>query len=459
MNINAHDQDFSNQRAHRSNESNPFQSYQPYIILNVLCLMLAIGPNIAWLYFSRYLETYLYHQMDSYDAKPKVEVWLFFLTTIVTAFFMPFAAIMIRNMHIKAVICLSCICLMTGSLSFIIVNNVWTFIIMQSIFSSIGTSIMLVVALQLAWEWFSPKRRGFINGVVIGFKNCSTALVIFLQVMIIESKNLAPIENLSSNPPANIDVTAQKVAMKMILVYFIMCGLQGIITAVVLATAKRNDVQLVREIEYTKRARMVNAPAKARLIDQVRQSNSVSRLNKTQHINSPGSHYKSAEYLPFRYVLRSKQIMILWCLEFLKSCLVGVFALQVIYSSAQEIDKDHAFCRGNLYATLAVGLCCPLLGLLNDGCGIRYNSAIALIGLACTGATVSYFDTYSDMNKFWYLLVAHLLLSWWEITINYGISHLFGVYSASYALGFVKTAEVLAGLVMLPLVLALPCLD
>ena len=187
--------------------------------------MLAIGPNIAWLYFSRYLETYLYHQMDSYAAKPKVEVWLYFLTTIVTAAFMPFAAIMITNMHVKAVICAGCICLMTGSLSFIIVNDVWTFILMQSTVSSIGSSIMLMVALQLAWEWFSPQRRGLVNGVVVGFKACSIALVIFLQVLMIESKNLAPIENLSSNPPANVDVVAQKVAMKMILLYFVMCGL------------------------------------------------------------------------------------------------------------------------------------------------------------------------------------------------------------------------------------------
>ena len=66
----------------------------------------------------------------------------------------------------------------------------------------------------------------------------------------------------------------------------------------------------------------------------MRKSNSVKKLNETAHIYSPGSMYKSAQYLPFSYVLRSRQIMILWCLEFLKSCLVDIFALQVIYSSA-----------------------------------------------------------------------------------------------------------------------------
>ena len=83
--------------------------------------------------------------------------------------------------------------------------------------------------------------------------------MIFLQVLMIESKNLAPIENLSSNVQGDVNVVAQKVAMKMILLYFVMCGLQGIITAVVLATSKRNDVQLVREIEYSKRDRLVNS--------------------------------------------------------------------------------------------------------------------------------------------------------------------------------------------------------
>ena len=114
----------------RSNESLPFRAYRRYILLNVFCLMIAIGPNIAWLYFSRYLATYLYYQMNEYAAKPRIEVWLYFLTTIMTALFTPVAAIMIRSMHIKAVICMSCIFLMTGSLSFIIVNDVWTFIIM-----------------------------------------------------------------------------------------------------------------------------------------------------------------------------------------------------------------------------------------------------------------------------------------------------------------------------------------
>ena len=59
--------------------------------------------------------------------------------------------------------------------------------------------------------------------------------------MIIEYKNLAPIENLNIRD-ADVDIYPQKIAMKMILLYFLMCGLQGIVTATVLAFARRNEI-------------------------------------------------------------------------------------------------------------------------------------------------------------------------------------------------------------------------
>ena len=57
----------------------------------------------------------------------------------------------------------------------------------------------------------------------------------------IEYKNLAPIEDLDL-VDSNVDIYPQKIAMKMILLYFIMCGVQGIVTAIVLAFAQRNEV-------------------------------------------------------------------------------------------------------------------------------------------------------------------------------------------------------------------------
>ena len=57
----------------------------------------------------------------------------------------------------------------------------------------------------------------------------------------IEYKNLAPIEDLDL-VDSNVDIYPQKIAMKMILLYFIMCGVQGIVTAIVLAFAQRSEV-------------------------------------------------------------------------------------------------------------------------------------------------------------------------------------------------------------------------
>ena len=101
-------------------------------------------------------------------------------------------------MPIKALLCVSCVCLLTGSISFIMCSNVWVFIVMQSIFTAIGTTIYQLTSLLLAWEWFAPSVRGLITGVVQGFEALGVAFVIGLQVLIIDYKNLAPIENLHS---------------------------------------------------------------------------------------------------------------------------------------------------------------------------------------------------------------------------------------------------------------------
>ena len=66
-----------------------------------------------------------------------------------------------------------------------------------------------------------------------------------------EYKNLNPIEHLQVEG-ADIDIFPQKIAMKMILLYFVICGLQGIATAAVLALAERNEVQEQKEIRHEK---------------------------------------------------------------------------------------------------------------------------------------------------------------------------------------------------------------
>ena len=47
------------------------------------------------------------------------------------------------------------------------------------------------------------------------------------------------------------------------------------------------------------------------------------------------------------------------------------------------IDKDHIFCKNNFISLLTAGLASPFFGILNDMVGIRVNSAIGMVALAC----------------------------------------------------------------------------
>ena len=104
-----------------------------------------------------------------------------------------------------------------------------------------------MASLLLAWELFSPEYRGLINGIVICFQSLAIATTIAIQIGIMEYKNLLPIEHFDVGD-TDVDIFPQKIAMKMILLYFIICGIQGIVTASVLAFASRNPVQELREI-------------------------------------------------------------------------------------------------------------------------------------------------------------------------------------------------------------------
>ena len=60
-----------------------------------------------------------------------------------------------------------------------------------------------------------------------------------------------------------------------------------------------------------------------------------------------------------------------------------MFSVQVIHSCVMIIDKDHIFCKNNFISLLTAGLASPFFGLLNDMVGIRVNSAIGMVALAC----------------------------------------------------------------------------
>jgi len=179
--------------------------------------------------------------MDEYTASPSVELWLYFSMLFVQNLMTPIVANMLFKTPLKAVLCFGCICVLAGSISFIMCSKVATFIIMQSTFTAFGTSLFQLSALLIAWEWFSPERRGLMSGVAVCFQSLAIAIVLATQIGIMEYKNLNPIEHFKVGD-ADIDIFPQKIAMKMILLYFVICGLQGIATAAVLALAQRNEV-------------------------------------------------------------------------------------------------------------------------------------------------------------------------------------------------------------------------
>ena len=167
--------------------------------------MLATAPNFAWLFFSKYLQTYLYYQMNEFETSPQIELWLYFCMIIVGAIMTPVAANMLIQTPLKAVLCIGCVCLLTGSISFIVLTNVWTFVVFQSTFTAVGSSFFQVAGLMLAWEWFSPEKRGLVTSAVVGMQAIAVSFVIGMQVVMIEYKNLAPIEEMHEKQP-DIDI-------------------------------------------------------------------------------------------------------------------------------------------------------------------------------------------------------------------------------------------------------------
>jgi len=61
--------------------------------------------------------------------------------------------------------------------------------------------------------------------------------------------------------------------MNMILLYFVICGLQGMVTAALLAFAKRNEVQEQRETRHNKLERRLGSSQRKHIRRQIRSSN------------------------------------------------------------------------------------------------------------------------------------------------------------------------------------------
>ena len=115
--------------------------------------------------------------------------------------------------------------------------------ISQIVFSALGTSIVHLVSFMLAWEWFSPQRRGVVTGSVISFQQISTSFMLLLQVGVINSQEVSGVFELHTRGrlDKDVDIYSRTVANKMTLLYFVMCGIQILVTVFCLATSRRNQ--------------------------------------------------------------------------------------------------------------------------------------------------------------------------------------------------------------------------
>lgn len=130
--------------------------------------------------------------MQEYTVDPKVELRLYFSMLIVSSVFLPIGVNIVFAAPIKATILIGSVFLLAGSVSFVACSNVWTFLAMQSVFTTVGSCMFQLVALLLAWDWFSPTIRGLVTGLVVSFQLLTMAAIISAQIGIVENGDLSP---------------------------------------------------------------------------------------------------------------------------------------------------------------------------------------------------------------------------------------------------------------------------
>ena len=133
--------------------------------------------------------------------------------------------------------------------------------------------------------------------------------------------------------------------------------------------------------------------------------------------------------------------------------------MQVIFTEALIIDRDHTFCKGNLVASIVVAILSPIFGFLHDVMAFRMSSVIASACLAAACFFMDDFTTYSSARKFAYILGIHAMISWQTININTAVSRLFGLYCSGSTFSHIKSAEIFAALTFVPLVITYDCFN
>ena len=115
---------------------------------------------------------------------------------------MLFGAILAIFKDIRALLFFGCFFTVGKTISFTYFGHFQPFTWMHCISTALAMSAFLLVSFLLAWEWFSPKRRGLMSGMVVSLQCITTALVVFLQLVVIESKDMIQEENSSVKPGA-----------------------------------------------------------------------------------------------------------------------------------------------------------------------------------------------------------------------------------------------------------------
>ena len=76
---------------------------------------------------------------------------------------------------------------------------------------------------------------------------------------------------------------------------------------------------------------------------------------------------------------------------------------------------------------LIVGVLAPIFGIFNDYFGVRINIFFGMIGLAVLTVFMARFELFSNITKFFFLLLTHIFMNQQSISLQFGCARLFGV--------------------------------
>ena len=220
---------------------------------------------------------------------------------------------------------------------------------------------------------------------------------------------------------------------------YVLIAIQLVLAIFTVVYAMRNDVEEVRETGNRKVNNLLT-PIKRKMVRRQIKNSNFSKQEEV-YIRNPILH-SPIQFLNFWDAFRSRQLKILWVLQFCTSACKTLFCVFIIHKCAEDIDKKHDFCINTMVASVCAALLAPVFGLSNDSMGVRFNSTLGMLALAgCSYGLISY---DSDMESLIFLVVVFCGLVWQTITVTYACGHIFGIKCGLYCVSFVRTADMAA---------------